>query len=162
MLTVFNYYFNCCHWFAMQRGRTGNTVTQCPLISFCLCLPLYQTNVRAPVSLLWLTAAVLQSWAVSSPRCSVAATQDAAGLWDRSLRCARSGVLVSTHENKTLTTQDTCKVSAAENDQYLCCCKVMNMSIKLGQYIHHLPSSVDKKTGSPHSGLSMIWHKHRQ
>lgn len=48
-------------------------------------------SVWAPVSLLLLMAAVLQSRPASSPRCSAAVTQDAAGLWDKSLRCAPSG-----------------------------------------------------------------------
>lgn len=56
---------------------------------------LLQINAWAPVSLLWLTAAVPLSRAVSTPRCSAAARRDAAGLWGRSLRCALSGALVS-------------------------------------------------------------------
>lgn len=52
-------------------------------------------SVWAPVSLLWLTAAAPRSLVVSTRRCSVAVTQDAAGLWDRSLRCALLGALTS-------------------------------------------------------------------
>lgn len=66
-----------------------------------------QISVWELVSLLWLTAGVLRSRAVSTPRCSVAVTQDDAGLWDKSLRCALSGGLVSTHENKIHRTEDT-------------------------------------------------------
>ncbi len=145
----------------------------CCLLS-CLILPtrlvLLQISASAPVSLLWLTAAVLRSWAVSTLRCSVAVTQDAAGLWDRSPRCALSGGLVSTHKNKIRRTRGYMQIP------HFSCWQlhmVLTTSMLVGpEQCGACELEMDwtsitffrfwQKTGSLHNRLSMTWHEHRQ
>lgn len=140
----------------------------------CCCLLSNPANVSplqisawAPASLLWLTAAVLRSWLVSTPRCSVAATQDAAGLWDRSLRCALSGALVSTHQDKIHQTADPTfellTTTHGSNNMYVSRSQTKRWIWARNEDKTSITFFLCwQKTGSLHNRLSMTWHEHRR